>query len=243
METNQYQNGYTNIEEVMQGNPRELNSGYTAQYMTKVYGWMFLALLITAAVAWLTASNTAMMHAILTNRILFFGLIIGQLLLVGTLSLRIFRMAASTALLVFLAYAVLNGFTFAIYLAIFSLSSIFTVFAITAGTFGVMSAVGYFTKTDLTSFGKVMMMALIGIIIASLVNIFMHSTMMYYIISYIGVGIFVGLIAYDTQKIKAYAYLDAEEDRKRGAIIGALALYLDFINLFIYLLRIFGRRN
>ena len=117
------------------------------------------------------------------------------------------------------------------------------VFGITAGTFGIMSAVGYYTKQDLTKFGQIMLFGLIGIIIASIVNFFMKSEMLYWIISYIGVAVFVGLIAYDTQKIKGYALLETEEQRKKGAILGALALYLDFINLFIYLLRLFGSRK
>lgn len=244
MDSNQMQqNQYSNLDDILNSNPAVSNPSYIAQYMTKVYGWMVAALLVTAAVAWFTASNAAMVEIIFGNRILFFGLIIGQIFLVGFLSLRISKMSAATAAIVFLAYAMLNGFTFAIYLLAFSASSVFLVFAITAGTFAVMSAIGYFTKTDLTSFGRLMIMGLVGVIIASLVNIFMHSSTLYYIISYVAVGIFVGLIAYDTQKIKAYALMDAEEDRKRGAIIGALALYLDFINLFVYLLRLLGSRR
>jgi FtsH-binding integral membrane protein len=243
MENNQIQNQYGSWEEVIEQYDGSANAGFIARYMTKVYAWMFVALMITAGVAWVTASNEAMIQFIASNRMLFFGLMIGQLFLVGFLSLRIMKMSSTLAGVIFLAYAALNGFTFAILLGIFTLSSIFTVFAITAGTFGVMSAVGYFTKTDLTSFGRLMFMALIGIIIASIVNIFMHSSTLYWIISYVGVAVFVGLIAYDTQKIKAYALMDSAEDRKRGAIIGALALYLDFINLFIYLLRILGDRK
>ncbi len=243
MEQNQIQNQYGNWEKVIERHADQVDSGYVARYMTKVYAWMFVALMVTAGIAWYTASNEALINLIISNRILFFGLLIGQLFLVGFLSLRIMKMSAATAAAVFIGYAALNGFTFAVLLGIFTLSSIFTVFAITAGTFGIMSAVGYFTKTDLTSFGRLMFMALIGIIIASVVNMFMHSTTLYWIISYVGVAVFVGLIAYDTQKIKAYALLDTEEDRKRGAILGALALYLDFINLFIYLLRILGDRK
>jgi len=243
MDNNQIQNQYGNWQEVVEQHEGSADAGFVARYMTRVYGWMFVALMVTAGVAWLTATNEALINLIITKRILFFGLLIGQLFLVGFLSLRIMKMSPAIAAAVFLGYAALNGFTFAILLGIFTLSSIFTVFAITAGTFGIMSAVGYFTKTDLTSFGRLMFMALVGIIIASIVNIFMHSTTLYWIISYIGVAVFVGLIAYDTQKIKAYALMDSAEDRKRGAIIGALALYLDFINLFIYLLRILGDKK
>lgn len=243
MENNQIQNQYGSWKEVVRQHEDSVDAGFIARYMTRVYGWMFVALMVTAVVAWLTAANETLVNLIISSRMLFFGLLIGQLFLVGFLSLRIMKMSPAIAAAVFLGYAALNGFTFAILLGIFTLSSIFTVFAITAGTFGIMSAVGYFTKTDLTSFGRLMFMALIGIIIASVVNMFMHSTTLYWIISYIGVAVFVGLIAYDTQKIKAYALMDSAEDRKRGAIIGALALYLDFINLFIYLLRILGDKK
>lgn len=243
MGNNQIQNQYGSWKEVVEQHEGSANAGFIARYMTRVYGWMFVALMITAVVAWVTATNETLINLIISGRMLFFGLLIGQLFLVGFLSMRITKMSPAIAAAVFLGYAALNGFTFAVLLGIFTLSSIFAVFAITAGTFGIMSAVGYFTKTDLTSFGRLMFMALIGIIIASVVNMFMHSTTLYWIISYIGVAVFVGLIAYDTQKIKAYALMDSAEDRKRGAILGALALYLDFINLFIYLLRILGDKK
>jgi len=152
-------------------------------------------------------------------------------------------MSAAAATLIFLGYAALNGITFSVLLLAYTPGSLMGVFAITAGTFGIMSAVGYFTKQDLTSFGRIMVMGLVGVILASIVNFFMHSTTLYWLISYVAVAVFVGLIAYDTQKIKSYALLESAEDRKKGAIMGALALYLDFVNLFIYLLRLFGRRN
>lgn len=219
-------------------------ANYMAAFMSKVYGWMFLGLLITAAVAYLTANSPAELEIILGNRMVFFGLIIGQLVLVGFLAVRINKMSAIVATLIFLGYSALNGLTFAVILLAFTTSSIFGVFAITAGTFGIMSLVGYFTKQDLTSFGRIMMMGLVGVILASVVNFFMKSEMLYWIISYVGVAVFVGLIAYDTQKIKGYALMEKEEDRKKGAVMGALALYLDFVNLFIFLLNIFGgRRN
>lgn len=216
---------------------REVN---VAQYITKVYGWMFLGLGLTAVVAFLVASNESLLASILQFRMLLF---IGQLLMVGFLAVRINKMTSVTATAIFLGYAALNGLTFAVLLLMFPPVTLMAVFGITAGTFGVMTAVGYFTKQDLTSFGRIMMMGLVGIIIASVVNLFMRNEMLYWIVSYVGVAVFVGLIAYDTQKIKAYAYLDTEEDRKKGAIMGALALYLDFINLFIMLLRLFGGRR
>lgn len=224
-------------------NPAQINSSYVAQYMAKVYGWMFLGLSITAIIAFLTASSQAAVELLYGNRMVFFGLFIAQIFLVGFLVMRIQKMSAATATAIFLGYSVLTGITFSALILAYTAGSLVTVFAITAGTFGIMSAVGYFTKQDLTSFGKLMFMGLIGIILASIVNFFLKSSALYWIISYVGVAVFVGLIAYDTQKIKAYALLDSEEDRKKGAILGALALYLDFVNLFIMLLRLFGSRR
>lgn len=219
------------------------DSKQIAEYMTKVYGWMFLGLTLTAIVAYFTAGSTTVLEALINNRALFFALFIGELFLVGYLVVRIQKLSVQTATLLFLTYAAVNGITFGFLLLIYTAGSIATTFAITAGTFGIMSFVGYTTKTDLTSFGKLMFMGLIGIIIASIVNWFMHSTALYWLISYVGVAVFVGLIAYDTQKIKAYALIEDGSMRKKGAIMGALALYLDFVNLFLMLMRIFGRRN
>lgn len=227
----------------MGGEYRVVDQQYVAKYITKVYGWMFLALTITAAVAFFTVTNTTILSALITNPLIFFGLFLGQILLVGFLSLRIHKMSVGTATFVFLAYAALTGLTFSTILLRYSGATLMSAFGTTAVTFGVMSLIGYFTKQDLTSFGRIMLMALVGVIIASIVNIFLGSSMLYWIISYVGVAVFVGLIAYDTQKIKALALLDSEEARQKGAIMGALTLYLDFINLFLMLLRIFGRRD
>jgi FtsH-binding integral membrane protein len=241
MDSNQISgSSYNKWEQSYSNNPTTVDSGFVAKYIAKVYGWMFLGLGITAVVAFLVASSPIAMSILLGNKLVFFGLFIAQIFLVGFLSIRIQKLSSTTATAIFLGYAGLMGLTFAAFLLAYSAAALVTVFAITAGTFGVMSAVGYFTKQDLTSFGKIMIMGLVGVVIASIVNIFMESKMLYWIISYVGVAVFVGLIAYDTQKIKAYALLDSEEDRKKGAILGALALYLDFINLFIMLLRLFG---
>lgn len=212
-------------------------------YMTKVYGWMFLGLALTALVAYFTANSSSLLEYLVQHRSMFLILFIGELALVGFLVVRIHKLSVQAATLLFLGYAALNGIVFGFLLLIYTAGSIAATFAITAGTFGVMSLIGYTTKTDLTSFGKLMMMGLIGIIIASVVNIFLHSSMLYWLISYVGVAVFVGLIAYDTQKIKAYALIEDAQMRKKGAIMGALALYLDFVNLFLMLLRLFGRRN
>ncbi|MFA6059766.1 MAG: Bax inhibitor-1/YccA family protein [Taibaiella sp.] len=233
-------NSYNKWEQPYNTNPTTIDSSFVARYIAKVYGWMFLGLSITAVVAFLVASSPLAQSVLFGNRLVFFGLFIAQIFLVGFLSIRIQKMSSTTATAIFLGYSALMGLTFSVFILAYSAASLVTVFAITAGTFGVMSAVGYFTKQDLTSFGKIMIMGLVGVVIASIVNIFMESKMLYWIISYVGVAVFVGLIAYDTQKIKAYALLDSEEDRKKGAILGALSLYLDFINLFIMLLRLFG---
>ncbi|RQO31842.1 hypothetical protein DBR32_06470 [Taibaiella sp. KBW10] len=220
-----------------------MDGDFVAKYITKVYGWMFLALCITASVSFFTAQSGMVMKLLATNPLIFFGLFIGQLFLVGYLSLRVQKMSSTTATLVFLLYAALTGITLSTIFFRYTNASILSAFSVTAVTFGIMTAVGYFTKKDLTSFGRLMLMGLIGVIVASVINIFLGSPVLYWIISYVGVAVFVGLIAYDTQKIKQYAYLENAEDRKKGAIIGALALYLDFINLFLMLLRIFGRKD
>lgn len=213
-------------------------------FINKVYGWMALALAIAGFVALRTA-NSVLVDMIAANQILFFGLIIAELGLVVWLSSRIDTMNATKAISIFLLYSALNGLTFSILFLVYTSGSIASTFFITAGTFGVMSAYGYFTKKDLTSWGNILFMGLIGIIIASVVNIFWHNEVLYWGITYIGVLVFVGLTAYDTQKIKKMSLeldVDSEEGSK-GAIMGALALYLDFINLFIMLLRIFGDRK
>ena len=214
-------------------------------YITKVYNWMALALLITGVVAYFTSQSDMLVQAIFGSKILFFGLIIGELALVGYISARIQKISSYTATLLFLAYTVLNGLTMAVIFLAYTSSSICTTFIITAGTFGTMSLYGYYTKSDLTKIGNLAFMALIGIIIASVVNMFMQSEMMSWVISYLGVAIFIGLTAYDTQKIKQLAIngFENDESMEKNAILGALTLYLDFINLFLFLLRIMGDRK
>lgn len=237
-------NNYGNWEQAQQVAPVTEPSAYIARYMTGVYGWMFLGLGVTTLVAFLVASSEAAVSFLFGNRLALFGMIILQVLVAGALIVRIQKMSAAVAGMVFLFYAALVGLTFSGILLTFTAGSLVVVFSITAGTFGIMTAVGYFTRQDLTSFGRIMMMGLIGILLASVVNFFLGSSTLYWIISYVGVAVFVGLIAYDTQKIKEMALLDNAEDRKRGAVMGALMLYLDFVNLFMFLLRLFGdRRN
>lgn len=216
-----------------------------ANYLSKVYIWMALALSVTGLCAYYVASTPSFAEIIIGNRILFYGLIIAELGLVVYLSARINKISSNTAVMLFMLYSVLNGATLSIIFLVYTAASISTTFFITAGTFVVMSALGYYTKTDLTRFGQILIMLLIGVIIASIVNFFMANETLYWIVSYVGVAIFVGLIAYDTQKIKSY-FFEAEGDEemlKKISILGALTLYLDFINLFLFLLRFFGRRN
>ena len=214
--------------------------------MRKVYVWMTLALVLTGITAYGVASSPGLMMTIFQTPAIMWGLIIAELAIVIAISAAINRLSLTTATLLFVLYSVLNGATFSLIFAVYTMSSIANVFFITAGTFGVMAAYGYFTKRDLSSLGRLLLMALIGLIIATLVNVFLvKSSGFDLILSYAGVLIFVGLTAYDTQKIKQMLAMqtDMGEGAQKVALLGALSLYLDFINLFLYLLRIFGRRE
>jgi uncharacterized protein len=231
--------------QVSQSPTLEQIAAESQRFMVKVYGWMALALLVTGFVAVYTASSETLVQFIFGSKIVFFGLIILELAAVGVLVGMISRMGAAMATFVFLMYSMLNGLTLSIVFLVYTTGSIASTFFVTAGTFAVMSIYGYTTKSDLTRWGNLLFMGLIGLIIASVVNFFMKSTMLYWITTYIGVLIFVGLTAYDTQKIKNANIIGNEgtEEDEKEAITGALILYLDFINLFLYLLRIFGRRK
>ena len=205
---------------------------------------MSLALFITGITALIVANNNSILYSLLSNQLLFWGLIIGEFVMVAVLAARIHKLSLATATVMFIAYSIINGVTMSLLFLLYTSESIASTFFITAGTFGAISAYGYFTKKDLSSLGSILIMALIGILIASLVNIFLGSSTLYWIISYVGVAIFVGLTAYDTQKIKeSIMNSDVNETAYKIALMGALELYLDFINLFIYLLRIFGDRD
>lgn len=223
--------------------------GYTSlafpTLMRKVYVWMTLALVLTGITAYGVANSLTLVETIFSNQLLFWGLIIAEFGLVFGISAAINRLSLATATLLFILYSVINGVTLSAIFLAYTASSIAQVFFITAGTFAAMSIYGYTTKKDLSSWGNLLFMALIGIIIASVANFFLKSDMLSLIVSYIGVIIFVGLTAYDTQKIKEllYEYGDEGEGGQKIALLGALSLYLDFINLFIYLLRIFGKRD
>jgi hypothetical protein len=239
------------MEEIIMYNPDAYDAVSTRSaievktFITKVYAWMSCALVITALVAMYVVSQPNLVKLIIGTKILFFGLLIGEILVVGALVGFIEKMSASTATAVFFAYSVMNGLTLSVIFLAYTASSITSTFFITAGTFGAMSLYGYFTKRDLTSIGNICFMALIGLIIAMIVNFFWINSMFNLIISCVGVLIFVGLTAYDTQKIKEMgAKVDeGTEEGRKGAILGALALYLDFINLFLMLLRLFGGRR
>ena len=213
--------------------------------MRKVYVWMTLALAITGFTAYGVATSPGILQAIYTSQILFWGLIIAEFALVFGVSAAINRISPTMATLMFILYSVINGALMSYIFLAYTASSIATVFFITAGTFGAMALLGYTTKTDLSSMGKILFMALIGLIIATIVNLFVKSSGFTLILSYVGVLIFVGLTAWDSQKIKQMLLQapDAGEGAQKLALLGALTLYLDFINLFIYLLRIFGKRN
>lgn len=210
--------------------------------MRKVYVWMTLALVITGFTAFGIAENPGLVYTIVTNRLLFWGLIIGEFALVMAIYGAIGRLSATAATLLFVLYSIVNGATLSVIFLAYTMTSIASVFFITAGTFAIMAFIGYTTKTDLTSFGKMLMMGLIGIILATVVNIFIGSSMLNMMVSYVGVVVFVGLTAYDSQKIKNLLYQvdNMSEEAQKLALLGSLTLYLDFINLFLMLLRIFG---
>jgi hypothetical protein len=217
-----------------------------ASFILKVYNWMTMGLALTALVAMaIEFVMPGIRWVMLENPLIFYGLLILELALVWGLSAAINKIPAFIATLVFLAYAALNGLTFSIIFLVYSMGSIAYTFFITAAMFGATSVFGYVTKMDLSRFGGILMMALIGLIIASVVNIFVASSALEWIVSFAGVVIFVGLTAYDTQKIKnmSVGIDSSSEEGGKASIMGALALYLDFINLFLFLLRILGRRR
>ena len=212
-------------------------------FMRGVYGWMTAGLGVTAALAFLVATTPALAQLIWGNQILFFGLIIGELGLVFALAGAVQRMSAGTATGLFILYSALNGLTLSVIFAAYAPGAIFKAFITTAGMFGAMSIYGLTTKRDLTGWGSFLFMGLIGILIAMVVNIFLKSPLMHFVISGVGVVVFTGLTAYDTQKLKAMGETAPMGDAtalRRGTILGALTLYLDFILLFQMLLSLFG---
>jgi uncharacterized protein len=211
-------------------------------FLTKVFGWMFLGLAVTGGVAALIGSNDALLTDITENPMILIGVVIGQLALVIALVAAINRMPVGLAMLMFLLYSATVGVTFALLFELYTTESIFTAFLVTAGMFGALAIFGAVTKMDLSKVGAIAFMALIGLILATIVNIFWANETLYWVTTYAGVLIFAALTAYDMQKITQLSKAGLEgEAESRASIIGALSLYLDFINLFIFLLRIFGR--
>jgi uncharacterized protein len=212
--------------------------------ISRVYAWMTAGLAVTGATAAFTATTPALLNLIFGNSLVLILLLVAQVALVIAISGAINRLTATTATALFLLYAALNGVTLASVLLTYTGASIALTFFITAGTFAAMSLYGSITKRDLTAVGNLAFMVLIGIILGSLVNFFLRNELIYWVLTYAGVGVFVALIAYDTQKIKRILSQGLEgEAAGRAVILGALALYLDFVNLFLNLLRIFGRRR
>jgi len=219
----------------------------TRSILRNTYLWMTGGLALTGVVAYAVASNPAMVRALVSNRILFFGLIVGELILVIYLSRRIMNLSPGAAVGGFALFAALNGVVLSVIFLAYTGTAITRVFFITAGTFAGVSLYAATTRRDLSGIGQYLIMGLWGIIIASLVNFFLRSESLYWIISYIGVAVFIGLTAYDTQIIKRWSEQHGdsvgEADYMRLSILGALKLYLDFLNLFLFFLRIFGRRR
>lgn len=219
----------------------------TSSLMTKVYLWMTMALAVTGMTAFYVAgSNESLLYTIASSRGLFWGILIAELALVWILSANIMRLSFAVAGLMFVAYSVLNGVTMSYILFAFDKSSVATTFLVTAGTFGAMSVVGFTIKKDLSAFGRLLIMVLFGLIIATVVNMFVASSTLDWALTYIGVFLFCGLTAYDTQKMKEILRQSegaGDTNMLKIALLCSLSLYLDFINLFLYLLRILGDRR
>ena len=212
-------------------------------FLRAVYGWMCVGLAITALTGSFIAASPAVVMAVATNRVLFWGLMIAQLGIVFVLSARVQRLAASTAALLFVAYSALTGVTISFVLLVYTGESVATTFFITAGMFGAMAAYGTTTRRSLAGFGQFLFMGLIGVVLASVIGLFWHNDALQFVISVVGVIVFTGLAAYDAQRLKSMALSLPTGQTGSYAIVGALALYLDFINLFLFLLRFTGSRR
>ncbi len=212
-------------------------------FLRKVYGWMFVGLGVTAAVSLGVAGSPTLLQAIFGNKLLFFGLIIAELGLVFYLSARVNKIAPATASGLFLLYSALNGATLAMIFIAYTGTSIATTFAVTAGMFGALALYGTTTKRSLAGVGQFVFMGLIGVILASVVGMFVKSEGLQFVISIVGVIVFTGLTAWDAQKLKAMAVAVPEGQVGSYAVVGALSLYLDFINLFLFMLRFLGGRR
>jgi FtsH-binding integral membrane protein len=232
------------------GPPQELQyenrvgSTTVSRFFNAVYAWMAAGLALTAVVAWFVSTRPDLMQTIFRGPVLII-LVLVELALVYTVSAAINKIGTGAATALFMLYAALNGLTLSAIFIVYAHATLAAAFIVTAGTFGVCSLFGYVTKMDLSRFGSFLFMALIGVIIASLVNMFLRSPAFYWLITYVSVFIFVGLTAYDTQKLKMIAIQTegAPELAARLSVVGALSLYLDFINLFLLILRLMGNRR
>lgn len=214
--------------------------------MQKVYLWMAMALAITGLTAFCVASNESFFFNVLNNCAVYWGLLIAELVLVMWLTAGINRMSFAMAGVMFGVYSILNGVTLSVLLYVYTMESIATTFFVTAGTFGALSLFGLFTKRDLGAVGRFLFMALIGLVIATIVNMFVASTTFEWALTYIGLFIFCGLTAYDTQMMKrilSESEMEGQTNLLKIALLCSMSLYLDFINMFLYLLRIFGDRR
>ena len=223
--------------------PGSRSEAVLADFLRGVYGWMCGGLAITAATAWVVANSPSIATAIFTNRLLFWAIIIAQFGIVITLSARVSRLAAGTASALFIAYSGLTGVTLSFVLLLYTGESVASTFAVTAGMFGALALYGTFTRRNLSGFGQFMFMGLIGLVLASIVGMFWHNDGLQFMISFIGVIVFAGLTVWDAQRLKALAFATNAGGIGAVTIVGALALYLDFINLFLFLLRFLGDRR
>jgi FtsH-binding integral membrane protein len=223
--------------------PAAIGAERVTAFLRSVYGWMFVGLGITAAVALSVASSPALLQAIFANRFLFFGMIIAELGLVFFLSARVQKIAPGTASALFLVYSALNGATLSFIFLAYSGTSIASTFVVTAGMFGALALYGSTTKRSLAGVGHFVGMGLIGLVLAMVVGFFWHSSAMQFVISVVGVIVFTGLTAWDAQRLKAMAAALPDGQTGSYAVVGALSLYLDFINLFLFLLRFLGGRR
>ncbi len=223
---------------------KSAESAVVADFMTKVYAWMGFALLITALMAYVVAGSVTTLSFIFGNPVVFYGMIIGEFALVLIISAAINKLSPQVASLLFVLYSLLTGATLSSIFVVYTQESIVSTFVVTAATFIIMSVYGMVTKKDLSKLGSILIMALIGLIIASVVNIFWANSTLYWITTYAGVLIFVGLTAYDTQKLKKMStQIEDSSMVAKYSILGALTLYLDFINMFLYLLRLLGKKK
>lgn len=215
----------------------------TSGFLNAVYGWMCFGLVVTSASAWFTASSPTLVRTILANGPLFWGLAFVQLAIVFVLSARVQRMTSTTAALLFIAYSALTGLTLSFVLLAYTGESIATTFLVSGGTFAGLAIYGTTTKRSLSGLGQFLFMGLVGVVLASFVGIFWHSDALQFVLSFVGVLVFAGLTAYDAQRLAVMAREAPSDDVSSYAIVGALALYLDFMNLFLFLLRFTGNRR